>query len=198
MLDDFGYPQQSLAHVRQWVGNGAPKLIHRALTGDQGGQADTETHHRALESFLGYYHEGIYRSSAPYPNVLSTLDRLQKHGIRMACVTNKPTQHSQALLKAAGIEHYFAALVCGDTLPERKPDPKPLQYACKLLSMPADAVLMVGDSLNDLLAAKSADMAVFCVSYGYHQNVDLASYNPDAIFDDFSALLCWLDLDALT
>jgi len=93
------------------------------------------------------------------------------------------------LLDHFELRAYMPVAVSGDTLPQRKPDPAPLLHACTQLGIaPKDAV-MIGDSRNDVLAARAADMPVVCVSYGYNHGRPVALEQPDFVIDSFLELL---------
>jgi phosphoglycolate phosphatase len=72
-------------------------------------------------------------------------------------------------------------VVCGDTLPQKKPDPEPLTHAARCLQVEPVQMLMIGDSINDAQAARAAGCPVFCVSYGYNEGHDVRSLDVDAI-----------------
>jgi phosphoglycolate phosphatase len=81
------------------------------------------------------------------------------------------------------IADYFSVVVCGDTLPEKKPDPLPLTHACAKLGIAPRDMLMIGDSLNDTIAARAAGCPVFCVPYGYNEGLDVRDLDVDAIVE---------------
>ena len=70
----------------------------------------------------------------------------------------------------------FELIIGGDTLEKRKPDPLPLNYACQQLSVNANQCVMIGDSKNDILAAKAANIQSIALSYGYNYGEDIANY----------------------
>ena len=69
-----------------------------------------------------------------------------------------------------------------------KPDPQPLQFACESLGLQSQQVLMVGDSINDVQAARAADIAVICVTYGYNEGQDPRTLPCDAWIDNLAEL----------
>ena len=87
------------------------------------------------------------------------------------------------LLDYVNLSSYFVSVVAGDTLPQKKPDPEPLLHACKQMKVAPDEMLMIGDSLNDAQAARSAGCPVFCVTYGYNEGHDVQTLDVDAIVD---------------
>ena len=82
-----------------------------------------------------------------------------------------------------GLARYFSQVVAGDTLPQKKPDPAPLLYACSRFDVTPRDMLFIGDSLNDSQAARAAGCPIFCVPYGYNEGHDVRQLDVDAIVD---------------
>jgi phosphoglycolate phosphatase len=96
---------------------------------------------------------------------------------------------AEPLLRELGILGYFSAIIGGDCLPQRKPDPEPLLHAAQLLGTAPACTLMVGDSRNDVEAARAAGMPVVCVPYGYNHGRDIREFEPDAVIHGLHELL---------
>lgn len=188
MMTDLGLPARGEAEVRNWVGNGVERLIHRALTQQLQVDAPAEQYDRALPLFLQHYRENTSQRSVLYPGVAEGLTQLRDAGYRLGCVTNKPAEFTLPLLKDLGIRPYFEIVVSGDTLPRKKPDPAPLFHAAAQLGVAPTASLMVGDSRSDVQAARAAGFAVVCMSYGYNHGKDIRDEHPDAVLDRLDAL----------
>ncbi|MBM6551477.1 phosphoglycolate phosphatase [Marinomonas ostreistagni] len=179
------------ATVRNWVGNGAQPLISRGLSGAK--EIDPNLSEslvtEALEIFLARYEERVCDQSVLYPGVKETLQTLKQRGYRLAIITNKPEKFIAPMLDGLGLNGLFEFALGGDSSPERKPEPLPLYTACGMLNAQLSDCVMIGDSKNDILAAKAAKIASVGVSYGYNYDEDLASYEPEFLFDQFSDLL---------
>jgi len=188
MLQQLGYPTRSLAQVRDWIGNGASRLIKRALTGQLDGEPPEDLFKRAHQLFFDIYEQHINVESEMYPGALEGLSKLQEQSYTLACVTNKPRRFTPPLLKAFGIEHFFEYLICGDDLAVRKPDPLVLQTILKQTKLNPLQAVMVGDSASDIKAAQSANMKSFCVSYGYHQGKGVDALGADYIIDSIAEI----------
>src|SRR3546814_4333698 len=93
--------------------------------------------------------------------------------MKMAVVTNKPTEFTLPLLKHFGMDRYFEHVVSGDTCTQKKPHPMPLLHACDLLGVRSQDALAIGDSVNDALAARAAKITVLAVPYGYNEGMDV-------------------------
>lgn len=188
MLADMGRPMQPAARVLEWVGDGAPRLVQRALAGGLDGEPPAEDCSRGLARFQKHYANDICVDSRPYPNVREALVRLRGAGLPLGCVTNKPERLSRLLLDAFDMLPWFEVIVGGDTLEHRKPRPEPIQHAGRRLHLrPADMVY-VGDSLTDCHAAAAAGVRMVAVSYGYNRGADLTHAACAAIIADFGEL----------
>ncbi len=175
-------------NVRDWVGNGVDRLVKRALLGQLDGEPDTAVFKDAIDIFMKTYADNVSGRSYLYPGVIDGLDGLAKMGFRISCVTNKAARFTEPLLADMGILDRFELIVSGDTTARKKPDPLPLLYAAEKTAVSPAASLMVGDSVNDVAAARSAAFQIVCVPYGYNHGNDIRDANPDAVIDDLSQL----------
>lgn len=189
LLPRLGLPQRGEEAVRMWIGNGIERLLHRALTNDLDGSASPDLFSAALPQFLELYAIHNNLRSRVYPGVDELLAKLRDSGIALACVTNKATRFVLPLLDHFQLTQYFPLIVAGDTLPAKKPNPAPLLYAANYFQIPVANCLMLGDSINDIQAARAAQFAIICVSYGYNHGADIRTSFPDAVIDSLPELL---------
>ncbi len=189
MCKQIGMPACGEAMVRNWVGNGIDMLVRRALTnGDDQQVVDPNQLDSALSSFKSLYASHLSVSTTVYPHLEAVLAQFHAQKIKMAVVTNKGSQFSAQLLADLSLQQWFSVLVGGDTLAVKKPDPQPLLHAAEQLGLRADQVIMIGDSKNDVSAARAANMPVITKTNGYNHGENIANSQPDAIFDCFSEL----------
>ena len=190
MLRELGRSPYDEETIRFWIGNGSAMLVRRALAGSREIPEgfDEELYARAHAIFLERYARVLARATRPYPQVPETLELLKARGYRMAIVTNKPGQFVAPILERLGLAEYFDLIVGGEDLPVKKPDPAPLLYACEELGVSPGKALMVGDSANDILAAKSAGIPVLAVAYGYTHGTPVEEYGPDRVVERFGEL----------
>ena len=174
--------------VRQWVGNGVPKLVERSLTGELEATVNKDDFDKAYPIFLDLYADNTSKRSALYDGVIEGLDYLQKQGYQLGCVTNKAEQFTHPLLKDLGIFDRFGIVISGDTLAKKKPDPLPLLHAAKHFGVNPNECLLLGDSISDVKAARAANFDVICMSYGYNHGIDIATANPDVVIDSMVEL----------
>lgn len=188
MLKQLGMPERSEADIRNWVGNGVERLTRRALIGQLDGEPDEELFRKAYPLFLDLYAENTSKRSKLYPGISEGLGRLRDAGYVLGSVTNKASQFTIPLLKDLGIHDDFAVIVAGDTLEKKKPDPAPLLYAAERMGVQPAECLMVGDSVNDVTAARAAGFQIVCMPYGYNHGDDIRDANPDAVIDSLAQL----------
>jgi len=181
MLPDVGLPKRDPALLAVFVGKGIPMLVRRALAGSLDGAVDDALYARALPIFERYYAEESGRRSQPYPGAADGLARMRAGGFALACVTNKTERFVFDLLRATGFGDAFDLAVCGDTVAAKKPDPLPLLFACERFGASPDAALVIGDSSNDVQAARAAGCAVWCVPYGYNEGRPVETLGCDRV-----------------
>ncbi len=177
--------------IRSWVGNGAQVLVKRGLSGQADIQEDIECElfESALAEFLAFYKNNLCVDTKLYPNVGESLRALKEQGYRLVLVTNKPFEFIDPILEGLDLTDLFEIVLGGDSLEKRKPDPMPLLHVSQQLNIPVEQCLMVGDSKNDILAAKAANMESIGLTYGYNYGEDIGLYGPEVVLDDFSGVV---------
>jgi phosphoglycolate phosphatase len=170
--------------VAAMVGDGTTMLVERALAARGLGDVPLAP---ALDRFLTLYGAAPTRYSRPFPGVPEGLARLADEGMRLAVCTNKPAHLTARVLRDLRLEGCFAAVLGGDSLPERKPHPAPLRAILARLGGEPVCAAMVGDHRNDVLAAEAAGMPAVFARYGYG-NATLDGLTPAAAVDRFDEL----------
>lgn len=175
-----------LRRVRNMVGHGARALLARgfAETGTPASEAmlDALTH-----EYLNYYMANIAARSRAFTDVELVLRRLHEDGAHLAVLTNKPERAAIKLLQLLDIARYFRAIVGGDTLAVKKPEPEALHNTIRRMGATPSSAVMVGDSETDIQTARAAGVPVIAVSYGYTPR-PVGHFNPDAVIDRFGDL----------
>lgn len=204
-------PMAGEDRVVTWIGNGADVLMERALTWARqeramlraaGGKpsADRDDIPQAEQLALlrklfdRYYAEAAEEGSFLFPAVADTLGALHAKGLPLALVTNKPTPFVAPMLAALDIAKYFTVVIGGDDVQNKKPHPEPLLLVAEKLGLAPAELLFVGDSRNDIMAAKAAGFGSVGLTYGYNYGEPIALSEPDYIFDQFNELLPALGL----
>lgn len=195
MRGELGLPALPQERVQSYVGDGIPVLVHRVLTDSRDQRADPDTFAPALAVFARHYAAKLTDATRPYPEAETTLDLLKTLGLPLAVITNKSEIPAVQVLRGLDLARHFSIVVGGDTLPERKPSAAPLRHVADILGVAPAEMLMVGDSANDLLAAKAAACPSVLVSYGYGDVGELARLpetRPDHIIDRLPELYDWI------
>ena len=188
MLLQLGRAPAGMDKVRNWVGNGAPVLVRRALADNFDHQAiSAEQEAEALAIFMQAYGKG-HELTVLYPGVLDTLASLQTLGIKLALITNKPEGFLPELLADTQMADFFDWIVGGDTFPQKKPDPTGLLWVMQQAGVTAEQCLFIGDSRNDVHAAQAAHVACVAVTYGYNYGEPISAENPALVVDDLREL----------
>jgi phosphoglycolate phosphatase len=191
MLTGLQYQTFDEERIRGWVGNGAQKLVERAILAANPAMESVGGDYleSAVTLFLSAYEKNLSHYSKPYPKVKETLEVLKKKGYNLVIITNKPYKFVEPLLRALLLYEYFAFCLGGDSLERKKPDPLPLEHAVTTLGFTVAQSIMVGDSKNDILAAEALQMDSIAVTYGYNYDEPISSYNPTCTIEQFNALL---------
>ena len=188
MLVQLGRAPAGMDKVRNWVGNGAPVLVRRALADGFDHQAITvEQEAEALAIFMQVYGTGESLTTL-YPGALETLQSLKMLGIKIALITNKPEKFIPQLLADTGMADFFQWIVGGDTFAQKKPDPTGLLWVMQQAGVTPEQCLFVGDSRNDVQAAHAANVACVAVTYGYNYGEPISADNPALVVDDLREL----------
>lgn len=179
-LADLGWPPVSRAFISRTVGKGSEYLLTRSLA-EVG--APAALYEQAWARYQHHYDAINGRHSDVFAGVLEGLQLLRGAGLKLACLTNKPTAFARPLLAMKGLSGFFEQVFGGDAFARKKPDPMPLLKTCEALGTEPARTLMVGDSINDATAARAAGCPVVLVSYGYNHGEPASSAGADAVVD---------------
>jgi phosphoglycolate phosphatase len=189
LLVEHGRPTISLPAIRPMIGDGAAKMVERGF-GATGGVP--EDFAGLVRRFLVLYEAHITDETRPFPGAIAAIEAMQAAGLRLGVCTNKTTALTERLLGALDLSKYFAAVVGGD-VPARKPDPRHLLSVVERLGTSPEKTVMIGDSINDVAAAKSAGIPVVAVSFGYTATPP-RELGADAVIDHYAELPALLGL----
>jgi len=165
-LDELGLRRVALPEVTAMIGRGVPKLVERVL--ERLGATGVD-HDAAIERFEAHYAQTVGTGARPFEGVTKGLERLHQAGLGLAVVTNKPRFFTEQLLEHAKIARFFTVVIAGDDGVRKKPHGDMLEAACRGMATPPHETLMIGDSDNDVAAARAAGCPVWCVPYGYNE-----------------------------
>lgn len=183
-LDDWQLPRVPEATVLTWIGDGVRRLVEQAFTA---ARSDIDLD-RVMPGFMRHYEACLLRSPRLYDGVVPALQALRERNVALAICTNKPSALVAPLLVHLGVQDFFAQVLGGDSLPERKPSGAPLRHIADHFGVAVASALMVGDSITDYAAAVDAGMPVALVRYGYPRGLDLDTVVAVAVVDDLRQL----------
>jgi len=184
---EIGAPPPDAEAVRTVVSAGGRAMLRRGLP-----QPDEATVERHLPRFLAIYAERIAEATRPYAGIADFLDRLEAEGIAWGIVTNKPGWLARPLVERLGWAGRCAALVSGDCLAAKKPDPLPVLHACGLAAAEPARTWFVGDDRRDIEAGRAAGTPTVAAAWGYLDGGDPATWQADLVIaapSGLSALL---------
>jgi phosphoglycolate phosphatase len=177
LLAEIGLPPLPIETIIRFVGDGAGKLIERALSSssESGSRHDPA---RLLQRFIALYADHVCVGSQLFPGIAALLEGLSGAGVKMAVITNKPHDLAQRLLAALSIAPHFAAVLGdGDGFP-RKPDPSAARHVMAHLGTDPHRTVVVGDGLPDIRMAHAVPCASVAAAWGYVPIADLIAENP--------------------
>jgi phosphoglycolate phosphatase len=182
MRQAFALSPLSLPDVKKLVGEGARRLVERALP-----DLSPEKREQGLEIFLRYNFEHIADKAFFYPGVLQTLVQLHADGFTLAVASNKSESHCREILRLLRSEQLFAAIFGADSATERKPSPEPLFHLMRQVGCTIPETMMVVDTNKEMKAGKASGVFTVGCSYGYGAREDLEP--ADCVVDSFPELL---------
>lgn len=163
LLQSQGKAELPFEQIRPVASHGARGLLQLGF----GIGPEHADYPRLVDRFLAIYQLNLSRHSQLFDGMAEVLTSLESQGIAWGVVTNKPTYLTEPLLRQLGLKDRCQTLVCGDTLPQRKPDPAPLQLAASHLRIAPQHCLYIGDAERDIEAGRNAGMATAVALYGY-------------------------------
>jgi phosphoglycolate phosphatase len=187
VLAEDGLPPMTRALLSRRFGHGARALIVEAYRLSGRSTPDGTALERMIDGFLGHYSQRIAMETQPFPGAREAMDRLEPFGVRFAVCTNKRVGMAVPLLDALGFSGRFDAILGGDSLPVRKPDPGHLLGTIAAAGGRPEAAVLVGDSDADVHAARAAGVPVVGVTFGYSPD-PMDVLGPDAAIDSFDEL----------
>jgi len=183
-----GLPPVPFALARAQVSHGSNGLLRLGFPAAAGDELE-----RLRERFLALYNERLAQETDLFPGGEVLLAHLEAAPLPWGVVTNKPGWLAAPLLAQLGLDRRMAVLVSGDTLPERKPHPRPLLHAAESIGIDPLACVYVGDALRDVQAACAAGMRAVVASFGYVSAADEHHLWPaEAWIDAPADLIGWL------
>ena len=164
ILCEYQRPTIPLAEFREWVHGGAVMMVC--------GSFRINTAHPDFaaikKAFLNRYEQQLTRQTQLFDGIDNVLRYLEQEKIPWGIVTNKPEFLTRPLMKHFGLSSRSCCSISGDTLATPKPHPAPLLHACQLIHVTPSHCVYVGDTMDDIQAARAAGMLSIAAKYGYN------------------------------
>ena len=187
-LNALQLPTVTESQVRVWVGKGTALFCQSTLQ-HLTGKVDPAQQQQLLETFLKIYNADPCVETQPFDGIVEFLEWGLAQKKTMICVTNKPEAPARAIVDHLGMTHYFADVIGGDRFEERKPHPRQLLHCVEQYAQSKGQVLMIGDSSNDVEAARRAGIDCVVVSYGYNHGENILDCQPQQVVDNLCELI---------
>ena len=182
-----GRDSMELAHVRDLIGQGARALLQKGLTAT-GGMPEEGRFEELVAIFFAYYKKHLSDHSKPYDGVVEALEAFTAEGVSLAVCTNKSIEFAEDLLNDLDLARYFKAITGGDSFSVKKPDAGHITGTLELMGHKnGGRAFMIGDSVNDIKAARNAGIPSVAVTFGYTET-PVQQLGPDYIIDHFDEL----------
>ena len=180
-----GLPELPLAQVMTYIGDGVPMLLTRCFSVEDPAPAD-DLLATARSAFDDHYARHCLDHTRLFPGVLDVLRRLSRFPLMVA--TNKPRRFTDQMLGGLHIDGAFRRIVAGDDVARKKPDPEMILRCLEGLAVQPSAVAVVGDSLNDILAARAVGAVAVGCTFGLRPAGEIVAARPDVILHAFAEL----------
>ena len=190
LCTELGAPAPDVDAVRRVVSTGGRAMLRKGLPG-----ADDAMIDQWLPRFLDIYSVAMTVHTRLYDGIADVIARLDERGVAWGIVTNKPGWLARPMLERMGFHRSAVALVTGDCLPVRKPDPAPVRFACEQAGVAPVHAVMVGDDLRDVVSGRDAGARTIAAGWGYLDGGDPHAWGADLVVDDPRTLISALALD---
>jgi phosphoglycolate phosphatase len=174
---------EDLTHL---VGQGVRVMIRRAFDLRKV-PLDEKTADQLFDRFMEHYAGHMPGKSRPYPGALECMERLSASGMRLAICTNKAEELALPLMQKLKLADRFVAITGGNSFAVRKPDAGHIFGTIERAGGDPATSVMIGDSVNDILAAHNAGIASIAVTFGY-SDVPVETLGPDHVVADYQEL----------
>jgi phosphoglycolate phosphatase len=186
VMRELGRDEIPLNEVPVLVGKGARVMLDRAL--DRSGGSSEELLDTWLPRLIDFYADNLTRHTRPYPGLLDALEALAAEGVRLAICTNKREGLARGILKELDLGDRFVAVVGGDTLGPGHLKPLPDLVLEMVRQAGGGTAAFVGDTFNDIDAAKAANIPSVAVTFGFSDR-PVDSLGADAMIDHYDELV---------
>ena len=169
--------EKSKNEIIGFVGDGISKLMERAL-----GQGALGLHEKAMIIFAEYYDRNLLRNTVLYPHVKDVLKYYENK--KKIILTNKRHKFTIKIAQGLNIDQYFSEIIGIDSLPFSKPDRRITEYLLEKYTFSKENTVIVGDGINDILAARNGGVLSCACLNGLGNRNDLLKMKADYYCED--------------
>lgn len=130
----------------------------------------------------------VVKSTRPLPGADKVVRALHRRSHRMAIASTKRRSHIDGIVAALNWTDLFCSVRGGDEVERVKPAPDIFLSVLDELGGSTDDTVVVGDTVNDVLAAHACGLAVIAVESPYGNHDDMRGSHPDYILSSISDL----------
>jgi phosphoglycolate phosphatase len=181
-LAEFNLPPKTSDEIRRYIGPGIDHLYDYAL------ENSTVNRNEFNLVFKKHYRANLDKETQLYTGIYDLLEELHTYPIKMAVLTNKPSEPAEKLCNIFNISPFLSDIIGPDTLGAYKPDPTSIHYLLAKYRISKNNAIMIGDSTPDIAAAKAAGIDSVGVSYGYKDLQSIQNLNPTHIMPSVADL----------
>jgi phosphoglycolate phosphatase len=178
VLKKSGYPEHSVEKYKQFVGNGIRMLVSRALPTEKREDDLIDAYTAAM---CEEYSKRWHMKTKPYEGIPELLDSLSSRTIKMAILSNKADEFTQAIVKKFLANWTFQAVFGERPNLPKKPDPKGALEIAGLMKLSPKEILYLGDSGTDMETASAAGMFPVGASWGFRSTEELVGHGAQAV-----------------
>lgn len=187
---ELGEPSIAMDKVGMVVSKGGRAMLRAGFPGIDEARVDA-----LLPRYLDLYAQQIALLTRTFDGIDAVLADFDARALPWGIVTNKPEHLARSVVAELGLAVRSAALVGGDTLTTRKPDPAPLLHAAQLANVDATRSVYVGDDARDIEAGRAAGMRTVAAGWGYLDGEDPHDWGADIVVARPQDLIPALGLD---
>ncbi|WP_266169651.1 HAD family hydrolase [Dyella subtropica] len=187
LCEEEGAPKPAYAPVREVVSRGSRAILQCGFP-----DHDEPARLALVPRYLELYQDVMAHQTRAFDGVDDLLALIEARGMRWGIVTNKPAFLTDELVQQIGWAERASAVVSGDTLPVKKPDPAPVLLACEQAGLEPSRCLFVGDDRRDVQAGAAAGLYTVAASWGYLDGGDPHQWHADLVLDDPAQLTALL------
>jgi len=185
VLRELFLPELPVDVIIGFVGEGITPLLERLL-----GAERLHLVEEAVALYTKHHRDHLLDKTCLYPGVPEALEHFRSK--KKAIISNKSHEFTARVAEGLGIADHFAVILGGDSTPNRKPHPEPVERVLEMLGVTRDRTAMVGDSPLDVLVGKRAGLLTCAVTYGFRPREELIRAGPDLLLDDIRELKRYL------